>query len=219
MVKEHIQSILAGLFNIILHLQNPLIFQRFMHDKGNANPDSGSVILMCIEVLIRIFGKHALFQMKPWHVAQSLRIPAALFQDFHQIKLSEASISSHSSLILDNEISDQLASKDLSVVDRHFSIDLFAACCRLLYTVLKHHKRYSLSFFSFLFLVCAFFRGVGKCPQKHGYNGSYCRVLKPLEPLVQVACLQFFCVEDNMTMLMFKATVSAHLLAQNSAVV
>ena len=151
MVKEHIQSILAGLFNIILHLQNPLIFQRFMHEKGNTNPDSGSVILMCIEVLIRIFGKHALFQMKPCHVAQSLRIPAALFQDFHQIKLSEGSISSHSSLILDNEISDQLASKDLSVVDRHFSIDLFAACCRLLYTVLKHHKRYSLSFFSFLF--------------------------------------------------------------------
>lgn len=146
LVKRHIQSLIAGLFNIILHLQNPLIFYgRFFCDKGDSNPDPGSVILMCVEVLIRVAGKHALFQMDAWHVAQSFRIPAALFQDFCQLKLSEAPISSHSSLILDNQASDPLASTNICVVDRYFSIELFAACCRLLHTVLKHHKRCGLS--------------------------------------------------------------------------
>ncbi|KAG2705884.1 hypothetical protein I3760_05G076500 [Carya illinoinensis] len=140
-VKRRIQSLIAGLFNIILHLQNPLIFYgRFMRSEGDSNPDPGSVILMCVEVLIRVSGKHALFQMDAWHVAASLRIPAALFQDFCQLKDSEAPSSSHPSLVLDNQVADPLASMNVCVVDRYFSIDLFAACCRLLYTILKHHK-------------------------------------------------------------------------------
>ncbi|KAG7978151.1 hypothetical protein I3843_05G068500 [Carya illinoinensis] len=140
-VKRHIQSLIAGLFNIILHLQNPLIFYgRFMRSEGDSNLDPGSVILMCVEVLIRVSGKHALFQMDAWHVAASLRIPAALFQDFCQLKDSEAPSSSHPSLVLDNQVADPLASMNVCVVDRYFSIDLFAACCRLLYTILKHHK-------------------------------------------------------------------------------
>ncbi|KAL5561130.1 hypothetical protein UlMin_030877 [Ulmus minor] len=137
-VKRHIQSLIAGVFNIILHLQSPSIFyERLM---GDTDPDPGAVILMCVEVLIRILGKHALFQMDSWHIAQSLRIPAALFQDFHQLKISEGSTQYDSSRISNNDISDPVGSPQFGGVDRQFSINLFAACCRLLYTVLKHHK-------------------------------------------------------------------------------
>lgn len=142
-VKRHIQSLVAALFNIILHLQSPLIFYgKFVSNEGDRNPDAGSVVLMCAEVLTRVARKHALFQMDPWHIGQSLCIPGALFQDFHQLRLSEAPVSNNSLLYSDKQTHDSMASMKYSVVDRQFSVNLFAACCRLLYTVLKHHKRY-----------------------------------------------------------------------------
>ncbi|XP_021285690.1 uncharacterized protein LOC110417585 isoform X2 [Herrania umbratica] len=141
-VKTHIQSLVAALFNIVLHLQSPLIFYgKFVSNEGDRNPDAGSVVLMCVEVLTRVAGKHALFQMDPWHTGQSLCIPGALFRDFHQLRLSEASVSNNSLLYSDKQTHNSMASKKYSVVDRQFSVNLFAACCRLLYTVLKHHKR------------------------------------------------------------------------------
>lgn len=144
-VKRHIQSLIACVFNIILHLQSPLIFYEKLIDKeDHDDPDPGAVILMGVEVLTRISGKHALFLMDAWHVAQSLCIPAALFQDFHQLRRSKASVLYDSSMISNNP--DKVASTRFSGVDRKFSVDLFAACCRLLYTVMKHHKRYTLFF-------------------------------------------------------------------------
>lgn len=155
MVKRHIQSLVASLFNIILHLQSPLIF--YERSTGDTDPDPGAVILMCVEVLIRISGKHALFQMEAWQLAQSLRIPGALFQDYHQLKLSKTSVQNSSSSVPNNHIFDPVGSMQFSGVDRRFSIDLYAACCRLLYNVLKHHKRYFVfSIFSFSLVVCYF---------------------------------------------------------------
>lgn len=132
MVKRHIQSFIAALFNIVLHLQGPYIF---FGKSSCYNPDPGAVILMCVEVLTRVAGKHALFQMASWHVNQSLRIPGALFQNLHHPRVRRISASSLSSS--DNQECDSLGS-----VDRKFSIELYAACCRLLYTVVKHHKRF-----------------------------------------------------------------------------
>ncbi|XVF67867.1 hypothetical protein PTKIN_Ptkin10aG0156400 [Pterospermum kingtungense] len=139
-VKRHIKSLVAALFNIILHLQSPLIFYgKFVSNEGSRNPDPGSVVLMCVEELTRVFGKHALFRMDPWHIGQSLRIPGALFQDFRQLRLSEAPVSSNS-LFMDKENQDSMSRVKYCAVDQQFSVNLFAACCRLLYTVLKHHK-------------------------------------------------------------------------------
>lgn len=141
MVKRHIQSFISSLFNVILNLQSPVIFyERSIQNKGDTDPDPGTIILMCVDVLARISGKHALYQMEAWHVAQSLRIPSALFQDFHILKLSEAPVPDDSSTVPNNQISNSVASKHFSGVDRQYSIDLFAACCRLLHNVLKHHK-------------------------------------------------------------------------------
>ncbi|PSS21720.1 4-hydroxythreonine-4-phosphate dehydrogenase [Actinidia chinensis var. chinensis] len=140
-VKRHIQSLVACLFNIILHLQGPLIFYaNLISNKGNADPDPGSVILMCVEVLTRVFGKHAMYQLDSCQVGQALRIPAAIFQNLFQLRVSEGSAVPHSMSLLDNQGTEIVGGVNTCVVDRQFLIDLFAACCRLLSTVLKHHK-------------------------------------------------------------------------------
>ncbi|MBA0581066.1 hypothetical protein Gorai_023257 [Gossypium raimondii] len=138
-IKRHIRGFVAALFNIILHLQSPLIFYRkSVSNEGDRNLDPGSVVLMCIEVLTRVSGKHALFQLDLCHIGQSLRIPGALFQDFHQLRISEGPISSNT--FLDEQNHNSTVSIEYHVLDQQFSINLFAACCRLLYTILKHHK-------------------------------------------------------------------------------
>ena len=104
-------------------------------------PDPGAVILMCVEVLTRVSGKHALFQMDSWHVAQSLHIPAALFQDFDQLRISQDPASSNSLLNSDNQDCNTLGGMNSRTVDLKFSVELYTACCQLLYTILKHHKR------------------------------------------------------------------------------
>ncbi|KAK3001092.1 hypothetical protein RJ639_021465 [Escallonia herrerae] len=98
--------------------------------RGDADPDPGSITLMCVEVLTRVCGKHAFFQWDTCYVAQSLCMPAALFQNFLELGISDAATKSNSLKFSD-------------IFDRQFSMDLYAACCRLLYTVLKHHKRES----------------------------------------------------------------------------
>lgn len=142
----------CALFNIVLHLQSPLIFfqEKLKHDKDESDPDPGSVILMCVEVLTKVAGRHALFEMDSTHVGHSLHMPSTLFKHFSQLRALP--ITSHSVLF---------TARGVRLVDREFSVDLFAACCKLLYTVLRHRKRYcallfflsvSNIFFIFLFL-------------------------------------------------------------------
>ncbi|XP_038902651.1 uncharacterized protein LOC120089295 [Benincasa hispida] len=139
-IKRHIESLTAALFSIVLHLQSPQIFYvRMIATKNRSDPDPGSVILMSIEVLTRVSGKHALFQMNVWHVAQCLRIPAALFKTL-SLKLPGIPIESECSLISAQEASNVVVPTSNSIIDKQFSIDLFAGCCRLLYTILKHRK-------------------------------------------------------------------------------
>ncbi|KAL3814075.1 hypothetical protein ACJIZ3_015343 [Penstemon smallii] len=128
MIKRHIQSFVACLFNIIVHLQAPCIFYGHVDSiKGYIAPDSGSVISMCIEILTTISGKSSFF-IDACHIAQSLRVPGALFQYFLQLQFSESPVKA--SVISTSNI----------VLDRKFSIELYAGCCRLLCSALKHHK-------------------------------------------------------------------------------
>ncbi|KAK1357560.1 Urb2 domain-containing protein [Heracleum sosnowskyi] len=139
-VKEHIKNIVSALFNIILHLQGPnLFFGNTIPYSAEAPPDSGSVILMIIEVLTRVFGKHTLSQVDGCYVSQSLRISGGLFQNILQLKVSKANASNHM-LIPDSTSSEILESMNTCAIDRQFMIELYAACCRLLCTVLKHYK-------------------------------------------------------------------------------
>ncbi|XP_047940534.1 uncharacterized protein LOC125187916 isoform X2 [Salvia hispanica] len=118
MIKKHIQNLVAGLFNIILHLQGPRIFYGYVDDSDV--PDSGAVTLMCIELLTKISGKPSFFEMDACHIAQSLRIPGTLFQYFLQLLISESPLS--------------------SALDRKASMELYDYCCRMLCTALKHRK-------------------------------------------------------------------------------
>ncbi|CAI9299348.1 unnamed protein product [Lactuca saligna] len=127
-VKTDILGSLCCLFNIVLHLEGPQIFYRDLTSVTfySTDPDPGSVVLMCIEVLTKVSGKHALYQMDSCHVAQALSIPATLFQN-----------------ILNKGVK-------TDVLDREYSIELYAACCRMLHTLLRHHKRESLQHIALL---------------------------------------------------------------------
>ncbi|GAB2218046.1 hypothetical protein Drorol1_Dr00001263 [Drosera rotundifolia] len=127
-VRRHIQSLVASVFNIIFHRQGPGIFCGNLNiNEADAEPDPGAVILMCVELLIKITRKHALFRMNPGHVGQYLRIPAALFQDFHHLKVNK-------------HTSNNLHAASSLLLNRQFSLNLYAASCRLLSTIVKHHK-------------------------------------------------------------------------------
>ncbi|KAK6946382.1 Nucleolar 27S pre-rRNA processing, Urb2/Npa2, C-terminal [Dillenia turbinata] len=138
MVKGHIEGFVAGLLNVTLHLQGPLIFcSRLDHGGDDACPDPGAVVLMCVEVLTRISGKNTLFPMESFHVAQSLRTPGALFQHFCEPRHN------NDFLVTSSDWECESVQSTTYIVDVQFSVDLYAACCRLLYTVLKHQRRES----------------------------------------------------------------------------
>ncbi|KAL8267847.1 hypothetical protein R6Q59_001645 [Mikania micrantha] len=136
MVKTDILGSVCCLYNIIYHLQSPQIFYKnpISNTHDCVYPDSGSVVLMCIEVLTKVSGKHALYQMDACHVAQALSIPSALFQNILQLTVSK----------------DKNESMSDKLFDRRYSIELYAACCKMLYTFLRHHKRQSLQHIALL---------------------------------------------------------------------
>ncbi|KVI04114.1 Nucleolar 27S pre-rRNA processing, Urb2/Npa2, C-terminal [Cynara cardunculus var. scolymus] len=139
-VKMDILGSVSCLFNIITHLQGPGIFYKdpVLDIHYCADPDPGSVVLMCIEVLTKVSGKHALYQMDACYVAQALSIPATLFQNILHHRTSEASAQSAFLMFSDTETKNE--SMNAKLFDRQYSIELYAACCRMLYTFLRHHK-------------------------------------------------------------------------------
>ncbi|CAH8322539.1 unnamed protein product [Eruca vesicaria subsp. sativa] len=123
-VKGRIQGLMSAVFGIMAHMQSPFIFctDAVVVNQGPKSPDAGSVILMCVEVLIRVVGKHTLFEMNPSHISQAMHIPGAIFRDYGNL------------LHKNNQ------QQDLQV-DQKFSVSLYAACCRLIYTSVKHHPK------------------------------------------------------------------------------
>uniref|UniRef100_A0A7N0ZSW1 Nucleolar 27S pre-rRNA processing Urb2/Npa2 C-terminal domain-containing protein n=1 Tax=Kalanchoe fedtschenkoi TaxID=63787 RepID=A0A7N0ZSW1_KALFE len=139
-VQRHIQRLVAGLFNITWHLRSPCIFTQLSYtkeDRAELDPDPGSVALMCTEVLIRIFAKQALFRLDYCHVGQALRLPGALFQNFLHINPALVRFTYDDAKKAEGING---CNNPSGAVDRKFSIDLYAASCRLLSTVIKHHK-------------------------------------------------------------------------------
>ncbi|XP_010536016.1 PREDICTED: uncharacterized protein LOC104811117 [Tarenaya hassleriana] len=140
-VKRHIQSFVSATLSIIVHLRSPFIFfSKPVCSHGLHYPDPGSVILMCVEVLTRISGKHALFQMEAWHVSQTIHMPGALLLDFLQVTSSGLPVSNGNLLSRCDHRQNRIQSLNNLHMDREFSISLYAASCRLLYTLVKHHK-------------------------------------------------------------------------------
>lgn len=140
LVKRHIQNLVSSLLNVVLHLQGPKIFFRNLKfRKDFAEPDPGSVCLMCISVLTKISAKHVFFQLEACHIGQLLHMPAAIFQSVFQLWTSKVPLcSNYTGRLTFGET--EVPGSDRSAVDREFCIKLYAACCRMLCTVLKHHR-------------------------------------------------------------------------------
>ncbi|KAG9443034.1 hypothetical protein H6P81_018888 [Aristolochia fimbriata] len=136
-IKRHIHSFINTLLNIIVHLQSPLIFceGKLNHIRSSISPDPGSVILMCVEVLTRVSGKHYLFSMDSSHVSQLLHLPTTLFK--YVLQLREMSCAVIFSI---NKEARHLDNQEFYNVDRHFFVTLYAAACRLLCTTMRHRK-------------------------------------------------------------------------------
>lgn len=145
-IKRHIQNLVSSLLNVVLHLQGPkMFFRNHKFRKDFAEPDPGSVCLMCISVLTKISAKHAFFQLEACHIGQLLHLPATVFQCAFQLWTSKVLLCSNytgGSTFEETEV----PGSERSVVDREFCIKLYAACCRMLCTVLKHHRRFATSF-------------------------------------------------------------------------
>lgn len=142
-------NLIGSLFNIILHLQSPLIFYRKASTlvRRDFDPDPGSTILMCIEILRKFSRKNTQLKMDPCLVGQSLHAPSSLFKYFHQLKSFQ--VPSDTLRFTDSGESITTEDSDHHIVDTRFFVDLYAACCRLLCTVVRHQKRYALDFLTF----------------------------------------------------------------------
>ncbi|CAA7391335.1 unnamed protein product [Spirodela intermedia] len=139
-IKGRVQNLVGSLFNIILHLQSPLIFCRKASTYGRReiDPDPGSTILMCIEILRKFARKNTQLKMDPCLVGQSLHAPSSLFKHFHQ--LNSFRVPSGALRFTDSGESISIEDIDHHIVDTRFFVDLYAACCRLLCTVVRHQK-------------------------------------------------------------------------------
>lgn len=144
-VKRHIQNLVSSLLNVVMHLQGPKIFFRNLKFRNDfAEPDPGSVCLMCISVLTKISAKHIFFQLEACHIGQILHMPAAIFQSVFQLWTSKVPLcSNYTGGLIFGET--EVPGSERSAVDREFCIKLYGACCRMLCTVLKHHRRFATS--------------------------------------------------------------------------
>ncbi|XP_042449983.1 uncharacterized protein LOC122034713 [Zingiber officinale] len=134
-IKERISSLVVCLFNIIVHIHHPKIFygEKLLLNKTEVNADAGSVILMCVEVLITIAGKQSL-HMNKCHASQCLHVPMVLFKNFCELRDSlDCNFSTDSP-----DVSGSCNDAHDYMVDREFSVDLYTSCCKLLCTTLRH---------------------------------------------------------------------------------
>jgi len=138
--KRTVPGLVGALFNIVLHLQSPLIFyiQKLPPHCSEFHPDAGAVVLMCVEVITSFVGRHS-FQIDASHVSQCLHVPMTLFKGFKGL-LACRSISRSSAKYCTESV-EQHADHDEYILDRQFSVDIYAACCKLLCTTLRHQQR------------------------------------------------------------------------------
>jgi len=142
MIKRHGQSFVSAVFNIIVHLQALKFYDKLSSGTVAGTPDPGSAILMGIEVLVTVSRKHAQFPMDGGHVGLILHIPAVLFQNVRQLRVTKASGPSEALMISKQQICDPV--KRVGRVDHLFLVSLFVVCCQLMCTIIMHRPRYVL---------------------------------------------------------------------------
>uniref|UniRef100_A0A453L6H1 Nucleolar 27S pre-rRNA processing Urb2/Npa2 C-terminal domain-containing protein n=1 Tax=Aegilops tauschii subsp. strangulata TaxID=200361 RepID=A0A453L6H1_AEGTS len=137
--QRTVPSLVGALFNIVLHLQSPLIFyiEKLPPLCPDLHPDARAIVLMFIEVITSFVGRHT-FQIDACHVSQCLHLLVTLFKGFKHL-LADRSVCCSSENICEQIAGQPLASKEY-ILDRQFSVDMYAACCKLLCAVLRHQQ-------------------------------------------------------------------------------
>ncbi|RZC12411.1 hypothetical protein D0Y65_012283 [Glycine soja] len=118
----------------------PIFYDNLASGTVASTPDPASAILMGVEVLVTVSRKDVLFPMDVWHVGHLLHIPAAFFQNFHQLRATKASGPSEALMISEEHICDPAKRVDFCP-DHQFLVSLFEMCCKLLYTTILHRPR------------------------------------------------------------------------------
>jgi hypothetical protein len=150
--KRTIPGLVGALFNIILHLQSPFIFyiEKLPPHCSEFHPDAGAVVLMCVEVITSFVGRRS-FQIDASHVSQCLHVPVTLFKGFkHLLACRKIPSANYCKQTVEH------ADHNEYILDRQFSIDIYASCCKLLCTTLRHQQRYMLSCFLFPSVIFVF---------------------------------------------------------------
>lgn len=126
--KRTVPGLVGALFNIVLHLRSPHIFytQKLPHCSV-FHPDAGAAVLMCVEVITSFVGRYS-FQIDASHVSQCLHVPVTLFKGFKHLRAKYCNQGHHADHVE-------------YILDRQFSVDIYAACCKLLCTTLRHQQR------------------------------------------------------------------------------
>ncbi|KAJ3673711.1 hypothetical protein LUZ60_005703 [Juncus effusus] len=120
-IKKSMPSLVSCLLNITSHLQSPSIFRiipKIPLSKSqyyHTSPDPGAVVLMCVEVLTAVIARNSC-PMEARHLAHCLNLPDSIFKNLKGFNKGGG-------------------------MDEGFSVDLFGACCKLLWTALKHRIR------------------------------------------------------------------------------
>ncbi|CAA6655938.1 unnamed protein product [Spirodela intermedia] len=129
-IKGRVQNLVGSLFNIILHLQSPLIFCRKASTYGRReiDPDPGSTI------------PDEKYSVKNGSMPcrAVLACTVVSFQTFSSAQLFP--VPSGALRFTDSGESISIEDIDHHIVDTRFFVDLYAACCRLLCTVVRHQK-------------------------------------------------------------------------------
>lgn len=124
--KRTVPGLFGALFNIVLHLQSPLIFyiDKLPPRYPDFHPDAGAIVLMCVEVITAFVGRHY-FQIDACHVSQCLHVPVTLFKGFKHL-LACRSISRSSAKYCNQSVGQLAHSNEyiLDSVSRH-------VCCML----------------------------------------------------------------------------------------
>ncbi|KAL6867319.1 hypothetical protein ACP4OV_015343 [Aristida adscensionis] len=138
--KRTVPGLVGSLFNIVLHLQSSFIFyiEKLPPSCNEFHPDAGAIVLMCVEVITSFVGRHS-FQIDSSHVSQCLHVPVTLFKGFRHLPLRRSIPCSSAKYC--NQSVRQHADHNEYILDRRFSVDLYAACCKLLCTTIRHQQR------------------------------------------------------------------------------
>jgi hypothetical protein len=108
--------------------------------------DSGPVILQALQILITTASRDTIFPMKACHVALALHCPARLFWPVYRSEMSKHKLilKRHARVEGPEPGKKNVQSTGRVRICTELGVQLYVSCCRLLCSIIRHHRRYIL---------------------------------------------------------------------------